>query len=413
MRDAVFRHLALLTLVVSCGALSWPSVWPQTPNTDSKPGPTLKRANPDTKKSTGPETDEKPIRGVTGDEADVVRVQTTLVICDVLVLDSQGKSVQGLTRSDFAVFEDDKIQQIESFSTGDDATIPRSIVLIMDYSGSLAPYITTTVEGAKELLDQLGPKDTMAIVTDDLSLLSDFTRDKAELKNKLESLKEKAKEEAARHGWYAGHSLQFSALLATLREMFDEEDVRPIIIFQTDGDELEILPPVRTPYYANLARPFSLKDVYAQAEKSRATIYSVIPGLRFAGLSEREQMNQAKKSLTSERQNDPKVVSRMWERGTLSGAAKMLIERRVRWQQAVAGVAELTGGRTEFLEDPTEAREIYSRILAGINRRYVMGYYPTNKTRDGKRRTVRIEVHGHPEYVVWGRKSYLQATPSQ
>ncbi len=42
-----------------------------------------------------------------------------------------------------------------------------------------------------------------------------------------------------------------------------------------------------------------------------------------------------------------------------------------------------------------------------MNNRYVIGYYPTNKTHDGKRRTIKIEVRGHPEFVVWGRKVYF------
>jgi len=411
MRDKVSLCLALVILVVIYSAsFLGQSVLAQSSDRENPRsrdlGPTLKRINSDAKKKARIEADQKEDKERAPDEEDVVRVDTSLVVCDVLVMDKQGKPVQGLTQSDFIVTEDNKQQEIGIFSLGDDAAIPRSIVLIIDYSGSLSPYIQMSVEAAKELVDKLGPRDTMAIVADDLSLLADFKGDKAELKQTLESLKEKAKGKAARHGWYEGHSLQFSALLATLREMFDDEDVRPIIIFQTDGDELEILPPVKESYYAAIERPFSLKDVYAEVERSRATIYSVIPGVRFAGLSEHEQLKQAKKYLMSEPKNDPKVISKMWERGTLSGSARTLIEKRLRWQLAVAGAAELTGGLTEFLEDPLQATEIYSHILSGINRRYVMGYYPTNQEHDGKRRTVRIEVRGKPEYIIWGRKSY-------
>jgi hypothetical protein len=49
---------------------------------------------------------------------------------------------------------------------------------------------------------------------------------------------------------------------------------------------------------------------------------------------------------------------------------------------------------------------VYARILADINRRYVIGYYPSNKELDGKLREVRVEVRGHPEYAVQGRRSY-------
>jgi len=57
-------------------------------------------------------------------------------------------------------------------------------------------------------------------------------------------------------------------------------------------------------------------------------------------------------------------------------------------------------------ESPAQANEIYSRIFSDINRRYLVGYYPTNKEHDGKRRKVAISVREHPEYIVMGRKAY-------
>ena len=60
-----------------------------------------------------------------------------------------------------------------------------------------------------------------------------------------------------------------------------------------------------------------------------------------------------------------------------------------------------------IFEQPSQADEIYTRILTDIDRRYVIGYYPTNRARDGKRRKVQIEIRNHPEYVVWGQKTYF------
>jgi hypothetical protein len=78
----------------------------------------------------------------------------------------------------------------------------------------------------------------------------------------------------------------------------------------------------------------------------------------------------------------------------------------IKGQLAAARVADLTGGWTSFLESEKQASEIYGRILEDINHRYIVSYYPTNKTIDGKLRKVRIEVRGHPDYVVEGRTSY-------
>ena len=71
------------------------------------------------------------------------------------------------------------------------------------------------------------------------------------------------------------------------------------------------------------------------------------------------------------------------------------------------GLAKFTGTIPEFLEEPGQADEIYTRVLTDIDRRYVIGYYPTTRMHDGKRRKVSIEVRNHPEYAVWGQKAYF------
>jgi hypothetical protein len=79
----------------------------------------------------------------------------------------------------------------------------------------------------------------------------------------------------------------------------------------------------------------------------------------------------------------------------------------LRRQTALMGLAKFTGTIPECLERPSQADSIYTRVLSDIDRRYVIGYYPSNRLRDGKRRKVSIEVRDHPEYAVWGQKSYF------
>jgi VWFA-related protein len=173
----------------------------------------------------------------------VVRVDTDLVVEPVLVIQPDGKIINGLTKDDFIVKENDQTQQLASLSLGDSKEVPRSIVLIIDYSASQLPFIRTSIESAKQLVDKLNPKDRMAIVTDDVRLLVDFTTDKQLLKSRLEGLK------ASALAGNVGASDQFDALMATLTEIFNNADIRPIVIFQTDGDEFDDLrgnaPPTR------------------------------------------------------------------------------------------------------------------------------------------------------------------------
>jgi Ca-activated chloride channel homolog len=308
---------------------------------------------------------------------DVVRVQTDLVVCDVMIVNKQGNAIPGLERNDFTVSEEGIPQQIGTFSLGDDTKIPRSIVLILDHSRSQAPYIKTSVEAAKVLVDKLGPKDRMALVTDDVKLLADFTSNKDLLKEKLNSVKNSD-----------GQSRQYSALMATLNEMFNSEDIRPIVIFQTDGDQLGSLKDGNHPNTS-----FSFRDVVATVEKSRASIYSIIPGPSLFDLTPTQRAEKIRSALP------PNVVT---DEGAIAFG-----DKRFKEQLSIASLARLSGGWPDFLEKPELASEVYARIFADINNRYVIGYYPTNKTRDGKQRNIQIEVRGHPEYIVWGRKTYF------
>src|SRR5204862_6230783 len=119
------------------------------------------------------------------------RIETSLVVCDVLVTDQRGRPERNLKPTDFAISEDGVPQQVGLLSVGDSANLSRSIVLIIDYSRSQYPYIADSIEAAKILVDELGPHDQMAIITDDVELLVGFTSDKRDLKQALDSLVDK------------------------------------------------------------------------------------------------------------------------------------------------------------------------------------------------------------------------------
>jgi hypothetical protein len=89
------------------------------------------------------------------------------------------------------------------------------------------------------------------------------------------------------------------------------------------------------------------------------------------------------------------------------------VDCEYREQNALAFLAGITGGWADFLEEPEQATKVYSRILSDMNRRYVVGYYPSNKQHDGKRRIIKIEVRGHPDYTVHGRGSYYARGPEE
>ena len=367
-------------------------------------GSSLKRLKWDEREGKAVETKRVDERS---DSDAVIRVETSLAVFEVLALDKKGRAVSGLSKDDFIVTEDGAPQEVASLSPGDGSTVPRSIVLIIDYSGSQQPFIENSVTAAKTLVDRLKPNDRMAIVTDDVALLAPFTKDKKKLKNELDSLRKKA------GSGRPGRSEQYSALLATLKELVGGVE-RPTIIFQTDGDELgRLRKPANLPpgedipvTFRDQFKEYSLQDIYTTAEKTRTTIYAVIPGVRFAGAPPEEHVERARTLF--EKLFQSRQEWNGWRRPTptFEDYLRSHAQTILRQQLALAGVAKLTGGWAEYLEEPGQAGGIYDRILDGIERRYILTYYPTNTRRDGKLRRVEIKVRNHQDYVIWGKKSY-------
>jgi VWFA-related protein len=380
------------------------------------------------------------------DEGDVIRIDTSLVSSDLLVLDKRGNSVAGLTVDDFVIAEDGVPQTVGHFFNGDNVSVPRTIVLIIDYSGSQLPYLQNSIKAARVLVDKLGPNDLMAIVTDDVELFHDFTSDKKKLKKKLDQLMERPKGDLLFFSGKprVGLSKQYSALMATLNEAFEDSDVRPIIIFQTDGDEAYFLRNAKIEmtlpeglegeelekaksnleFFRKLLEKnqteFSLDDLYRAVEKSRATLYTVVPGVKLLGLPPKEQVEKMRADqdlrlidLMNRMTPDfrKKFEKRLGQQSAREVNLEATTQRMAKLQEALAVVAALTGGWTEFLETPEQAEDIYARVFSDINQRYIVGYYPTNKERDGKRRKIDFEVKGHPEYQVLGRRSYFAPSP--
>jgi hypothetical protein len=234
--------------------------------------------------------------------------------------------------------------------------------------------------------------------------------------------------------------------MATLNELFQEADVRRIIIFQTDGDEAIYLrnpkvaltiPPGLTGATLQAAQEklllhqlrfptnetqFSLEDLYRVVERQRATLYTVIPGIRFWGLPLEEQVRKW---------NPAQLAQAAGWMGHLSSKEREELRKRIekdnqnidpivvhtnvdlisKEQAILASIASVSGGWSDNLEVPDQADAIYSRIFSDINQRYIVGYYPTNKERDGKRRKIEFKVKGHPEYKAYGRFSYFAPRP--
>lgn len=108
------------------------------------------------------------------DDSDEISVESSLVILNATVTDKNGKSVFGLKRGEFKIFEDGSEQALEFFQSKES---PFAAVILMDTSGSMEERVTLARSAAITFLDGLRADDNAAIYNFDskVSLVQDFS----------------------------------------------------------------------------------------------------------------------------------------------------------------------------------------------------------------------------------------------
>jgi VWFA-related protein len=142
---------------------------------------------------------------------DVVRINTNLVVLDALVIDKKtGQPVRSLRATDFELVVDDIRQDITYFS---EDQLPLSVLLLLDVSNSVVPFIEQVGQSARNALERLKPQDEVAVMAFaiDSKLVQDFSKDRQLVSEKIM--------EASRVGTLGGGTFFNDALRAAYRVM--------------------------------------------------------------------------------------------------------------------------------------------------------------------------------------------------
>jgi len=117
-----------------------------------------------------------------------IKLGVDLVVLDALVLNKRtGRLISGLRKDDFTIFEDGVRQQITNFSQG---ALPLSIVILIDTSSSVWPFIKQIRQNALDALEQLKADDEVALIATAArtEVVQDFTSDKRLVAEKIKNL---------------------------------------------------------------------------------------------------------------------------------------------------------------------------------------------------------------------------------
>jgi len=258
-----------------------------------------------------------------------------VVSVDVAVLDNKGNFIPNIPRGSFRVLEDNVPQQIKSFGK---STAPMTVCLLVEFSAKFQWYggqtWYQTLAAAYGFVQTLKPDDYTALIAYDMreEILSDFTTDKRKTYEAMQRMRIPGFSEAN----------LFDALADTEQRMAKIEGRKAIVLLSSGVDTFS-------------------KLTYDKARKiiqdSAVPVYAI-------GLMQ---------------------ALRIMSRG---GDSIGMLQA----DNQMNTFARETGGKAFFPRFYGEFPSIFGGISDSLRNQYSIGYEPSNKTKDGKFRKIKVEL---------------------
>jgi len=340
-------------------------------------------------------TDSKktsPAAGDEVDEGDVVRVETQLVSVPAVVTDSTGRPLSGLKAENFRLIEDGQPQTITNFGTTE---TPFEIALLLDTSGSTRDDVALIRAAANSFIEALRPGDRVGVVAFNqaqtvkdpiavVEVLSPLTDDRESLRSSIENL-------GASQG-----TPYYDALEKVADSIFrdppkDEMRGRRAIVALTDGVDSSSNSDFATAKM-KLARA-GVACYFIQVNTEDFVEDRLMKDCQDDGqlaLSQRQIQRYRQLFFPKAKEENFNSFCQMgpFERMSISRALYSLARKEMN------DLAKTSGGRSFEAATLADARAAFARVAADIGTLYSLGYYPTNKARDGKFRSIKLEVRG-------------------
>ena len=326
------------------------------------------------------------------DEGDVVRVDTQLVSIPAVVTDSSGRPLAGLRPENFRITEDGQPQTIANFGT---AETPFEIALLLDTSGSTRDDVALIRSAANSFIEALRPGDRVGIVAFNtartvaepiaaVEVLSPLTDDREQLRAAIENL-------GASQGTPYYDALERVADNIFREQPKDEVRGRRAVVALTEGVDSSSNSDFATAK-GKLSRA-GIACYFIQVNTEDFVEDRLMKDCRDDGqlsLSQRQLQRYRQLFFPKAKAENFNSFCQMgpFERMSISRDLYNLARREMN------DLARTSGGRSFEAATLADARAAFARVAADIGTLYSLGYYPTNKARDGKFREIKLEVRG-------------------
>lgn len=342
----------------------------------------------------GQSSDQKknPTAGDEVDEGDVVRVDTQLVSVPAVVTDSAGRPVSGLRADNFRLIEDGQPQTIANFGTTE---TPFEIALLLDTSGSTRDDVALIRAAANSFIEALRPGDRVGVVAFTtaqtvaepiaaVEVLTPLTDNREQLHTAMDNL-------GASQGTPYYDALEKVADNIFREPARDEMRGRRAVVALTDGVDSSSNSDFVTAK-EKLARA-GIACYFIQVNTEDFVEDRLMKDCRDDGqlaLSKKQIERYRSLFFPKAKAEDFNSFCQMgpFERMSISRSLYNLARREM------DDLARVSGGRSFQAATLADARAAFTRVAADIGTFYSLGYYPTNKARDGKFRTIKLEVRG-------------------
>jgi Ca-activated chloride channel family protein len=353
---------------------------------------------------TPPPTQRSGSGGEEVDEDDVVRVDTQLISVPVTVTDRTGRPLTNLRAENFALYEDGRPQRVANFITTD---APFEVALVLDTSGSTRAEVGLIRRAANAFIDALRPGDRIAILAFNsqedgatklatVELLTHLTDDRDALQQAIESI-----------GTSNGTPF-YDALERVVVEVFREPPRaglrgRRALVALTDG--------VDSTSEADFATVRSrLQQTGTLAYFIQVNTEDFVEERLLKDCQDDGRLSLSRVQLQRYRKIfDPRADTADYTNFCQMGPFERMQISRSLYQLARREMAELardSGGKTFNAVDLRDARAAFAQVASDIGKQYSLGYYSTNKARDGRFRSIKVEVRGLQGAQVSAREGY-------
>jgi VWFA-related protein len=326
------------------------------------------------------------------DEGDVVRVDTQLVSVPAVVTDSSGHPLSGLRPENFRIIEDGQPQTIANFGT---AETPFEIALLLDTSGSTRDDVALIRSAANSFIEALRPGDRVGVVSFNMARTVANPIATVEVLTPLTDDREKLRAANENHGASQG-TPYYDALERVADSIFrepprDEVRGRRAVVALTDGVDSSSNSDFATAKM-KLSRA-GLACYFIEVNTEDFVEDRLMKDCRDDG-----QLSLSQKQIQRYRQLFfPKAKEENFNNFCQMGPFERMSISRDLYNLARGEMNELarsSGGRSFEAATLADAKAAFARVASDIGTLYSLGYYPTNKARDGKYRAIKLEVRG-------------------